>query len=525
MTVRVRFAPSPTGSLHLGGLRTALYNYLTARKLGGTFTLRIEDTDRTRLVPGSVENIIKGLRWAGIEFDYGPERGGPFGPYYQSERLDLYHAYTQKLLDTGRAYRCFCSPSALTETRERLARMRSNATYDRTCLHLTDEEVARRVKAGEKHVVRFNDTAVPRKAPIKDLVFGPLQDGHGSLPTDPILLKSDKFPTYHLASVVDDHEMKITHVIRGEEWLQSLPLHIDLYASLDLEAPNFAHLPLLLNPDGSKMSKRKGDVQVSDYIAKGWEPEAVINWLALAGWGTSPKSSGVPDQPDGAMTMDELIQKFDIEALTHRRTILDPGKLTNLNKQHLATKIKAATNGEPSDVLKRAESLLRDTYPDSEHLQPEYLAKVVTALLPRVAVLSDIRRPAVSSYFFTEPDLASPVAQSLKRGVSDGAYTRVLSATVDLLNTEDELVSAENVRDLLHKMHTNDLSGLSLKDIMNTLRYALSGSKVGPSVPEIIFILGKERSITRLGDALSDDSGSGPITDLLGAAVYHVVGH
>ncbi|KIO33547.1 hypothetical protein M407DRAFT_231625 [Tulasnella calospora MUT 4182] len=368
MTVRVRFAPSPTGSLHLGGLRTALYNYLTARRLGGIFTLRIEDTDRTRLVPGSVENIIKGLRWAGIDFDHGPERGGPFGPYYQSERLDLYHAYTKKLLETGRAYRCFCSPSTLTATRERLARMRSNATYDRTCLHLTDEEVARKVKAGEKHVVRFNvchsDTAVPRKDPIKDLVFGALQDGHGSLPTDPILLKSDLFPTYHLASVVDDHEMKITHVIRGEEWLQSLPLHIDLYASLDLEPPNFAHLPLLLNPDGSKMSKRKGDVQVSDYIAKGWEPEAVVNWLALAGWGTSPKSSGIPDQPDGAMSMDELIQKFDIEALTHRRTILDPGKLTNLNKQHLATKIQAATNGEPSDILTRAENLLRKTYPD-----------------------------------------------------------------------------------------------------------------------------------------------------------------
>ncbi|KAG8943893.1 Glutamate--tRNA ligase mitochondrial [Tulasnella sp. 424] len=510
MTVRVRFAPSPTGSLHLGGLRTALYNYLTARKLGGTFTLRIEDTDRTRLVPGSVEDIIKGLRWAGIEFDYGPERGGPFGPYYQSERLDLYHAYTKKLLDTGRAYRCFCSPSTLSETRERLARMRSNATYDRTCLHLTDEEVARRVKAGEKHVVRFNDTAVPRKAPIKDLVFGALQDGHGSLPTDPILLKSDSFPTYHLASVADDHEMKITHVIRGEEWLQSLPLHVDLYASLDLEPPRFAHLPLLLNPDGSKMSKRKGDVQVSDYITKGWESEAVVNWLALAGWGTSPKSSGVPDQPDGAMTMGELIQKasaaivqlclFDIEALTHRRTILDPGKLTNLNKQHLATKIKAATNGGSSEILKRAEDLLRESYPDSEHLQPEYLAKVVMALLPRVAVLPDIRQPELSSYFFTEPNLSSTAAQSLRRGVSDDAYAQVLSATRDLLKRED-LVSAENVRDLLHTMHTTVLSGLSLKDVMNSLRYALSGSKVGPSVPEIIFILRSSRSVARLENA------------------------
>ncbi|PIL30834.1 hypothetical protein GSI_07002 [Ganoderma sinense ZZ0214-1] len=234
MAPLLRFAPSPTGALHLGGLRTALYNYLYAKKTGGEWILRIEDTDRvrshftlpsaalthlqSRAVPGAVDGIRGALSWAGLEFDYGPTKNGPHGPYYQSQRLDLYHSYASKLLDSGHAYRCFCSPDKLATTREKLARTGSNSTYDKTCLHLTEEEAARRVRAGEKFVVRLNDGKLPVRPPAYDIVFKNLKDAHASLPTDPVLLKSDLFPTYHLASVVDDYEMGITHVVRGEVW-------------------------------------------------------------------------------------------------------------------------------------------------------------------------------------------------------------------------------------------------------------------------------------------------------------------
>ncbi|KAG8905932.1 Glutamate--tRNA ligase mitochondrial [Tulasnella sp. 403] len=550
MSVRLRFAPSPTGALHLGGLRTALYNYLTARRLGGTFTLRIEDTDRTRLVPGSVDNIIKGLQWAGIEYDHGPRVGGPDGPDQQSERLDLYRYHASKLLESGRAYRCFCTPETLAYTRERLLRMRSNATYDRACLQLTEEEVARRVKAGERHVIRLNtvisrlglililslkqDGAIPHKEPIKDIVFGALRDGHGSLPTDPIMLKSDLFPTYHLASVVDDHEMKITHVVRGEEWLQSLPLHIDLYAALGLTPPQFAHLPLLLNPDGSKMSKRKGDVQVSDYMEKGWEPESVINWLALAGWGSARNNAHGTDTdhlpPDGVLTKQELIEKFDISTLTHRRTILDPGKLANLNKQHLGRKLSGHDAQGLEDVTARADSVLRAMYPESKSLEAGYITRVVKALLPRVDRLPDIQQPELSSHFFREPDLTSEQAAALRKTVKESSYSRfrlallkavvissarlvtVLRATLGSTALEQsKYVSTETIRDALHVLQENELSGLSSKEIMNTLRHALTGSKasvqtpstlVGPSIPEIFVLLGQEKSKLRLQHAL-----------------------
>lgn len=272
--VLLRFAPSPTGALHLGGLRTALYNYLFAKKHGGKWILRIEDTDAARYVPTAVDGIRNALAWAGLPHDFGPGIDGPHGPYFQSERLDLYHSYTRRLLESGHAYRCFCSPDKLAATREKLARTGSNATYDKSCLHLTEEEVARRVRAGERSIIRLNDDNLPDRASPTDIVFGVLRDAHASLPTDPVLLKSDLFPTYHLASVVDDHEMGITHVLRGEEWLPSLPLHLDLYSCLGLKPPLFAHLPILLNPNGTKMSKRNGDVSVLDFVRRGWEPES-----------------------------------------------------------------------------------------------------------------------------------------------------------------------------------------------------------------------------------------------------------
>ncbi|KAF8308622.1 Glutamyl/glutaminyl-tRNA synthetase [Clavulina sp. PMI_390] len=349
MPALLRFAPSPTGQLHLGGLRMAMINQLVARKLGGKWILRIEDTDQKRIVPGSLKDIESSLEWAGLEYDYGPNKSGPHGPYFQSDRLDLYAHHAKSLLESGNAYRCFCSAERLTETRERLQHAGSHATYDRACLHLSEEEVARRVRAGEKHVVRVRvSPALGRKLDVNEMIFPRQFQPSTSRATDTILIKADSFPTYHFASVVDDHAMGISHVIRGEEWLPSLPLHAQLYDLLGWKPPNFAHIPILLNADGSKMSKRKGDAHVADFIRAGWEPEAVINWLAIAGW--SSKAPSTPANPQGkgkskglptddTLTLPELEQKFDLSNVTHRRNILDKSKLESLNRQHLQKKI------------------------------------------------------------------------------------------------------------------------------------------------------------------------------------------
>ncbi|KAB5593550.1 Glutamyl-tRNA synthetase [Ceratobasidium theobromae] len=418
----------------------------------------------------------------------GPESTGPHAPYIQSERLNLYHQYAKRILDSGHAYRCFCGPQRLTEIKEKLQKLGSNSTYDRACLNLSEEEIARRVRAGEKHVVRLNDTTIGEVKTEADLVFGEsVQHTHASLPTDPILLKSDQFPTYHLASVVDDHEMEITHVLRGEEWLPSLPLHLDLYSALRLQPPRFGHLPLLLNPDGTKMSKRKGDVRVLDYIEKGWEPEAIVNWLALAGWNlrrpsdkfyhdeSSLHSPADSKTPEDVLTLDQLISAFDITHLTHRRTILDPGKLAFLNRHHLIKKVGgvAPRSGDQS-ISGRAAKVIRETYPniETQWCDIEYISKVLRVLSDRVIILQDVATTA--PYLFELPNYTSEAATSLRGTVKLEVYSRVIEETLSVLeNVSYE--DAAQVHGALSGVKT--LVGASNKDVMNTLRHALTGSK------------------------------------------------
>ncbi|KAG8930310.1 Glutamate--tRNA ligase mitochondrial [Tulasnella sp. 418] len=512
----LRFAPSPTGYLHLGGLRTALFNYLTAKKLDGKLILRIEDTDQTRLVKGSVENIRSSLEWAGISYDYGPGKGGPHGPYFQSERLDLYHSHTHKLLESRKAYRCFCDPNKLQATREKLKHIGSNATYDRACLKLTDEEVARRVRAGEKHVIRLYDESVPKSkdSQPRDIVFGDLRVDHSSLPTDPVLLKSDKFPTYHLANVVDDHEMEVTHVVRGEEWLQSLPLHLALYKALEFAPPQFAHLPLLLNPDKSKMSKRSGDVAVEDYIKKGWEPEAVINWLALGGWSISRDPHDTDkSKAKGVFTLPQLIDMFDLQQLTHRRTVLDPGLLLNLNKHHLSRKLADNTDSNGlEDLVIRAKPILQNLYPGSPYLSNDaYIEQVLKAVLGRCSTFNDLADPEVTSIFFVEPDYNTPVAEALLKSLTPHQCSQVIEELIELIPSSSFLgsLSEQRARENLDKVRGSDsAASLSSKEFMNILRHALTGRKVGPSVAEIISILGVQRVIARLASALMFHQGT-----------------
>ncbi|CCL98936.1 uncharacterized protein FIBRA_00943 [Fibroporia radiculosa] len=498
--VLLRFAPSPTGALHLGGLRTALYNYLYARKLGGKWILRIEDTDATRTVPGAVDGIREALEWAGLEYDSGPGKHGPHAPYFQSERLDLYHSYSNKLLESGHAYRCFCSPDTLATTRERLARMGSNSTYDKACLNLTDEEVARRVRAGEKSVIRMNDSALPSRSSPSDLIFGNLRDAHASLPTDPVLLKSDLFPTYHLASVVDDHEMGITHVLRGEEWLPSLPLHLDLYASLSLTPPQFAHLPLLLNLDGSKMSKRKGDVQVMDYKRRGWEPAAILNWLALAGWGRSHTTEAISSSkqaPDSTtvMSLQEMIQEFDLSSVTHRRSVLDPQKLEYINKHHLMRTM--STNDGTSVLADRVRALVKKSFPHSPFTTVQYIEDVILVIQGRMVNLNDL--PVLASYFFIEPDYTTAEALTMRNRLPDELYVAVVRDLRDQLLIGDLVWRPAELANLLHREYQR--LNLKQKMYMTILRHAFTGSKTGPSLAEIIWALGRDRSIARLETA------------------------
>ncbi|KAH7104666.1 glutamyl-tRNA synthetase, partial [Auriculariales sp. MPI-PUGE-AT-0066] len=512
--VLLRFAPSPTGSLHLGGLRTALFNHLFARKLGGQWLLRIEDTDATRFVPGSVEGIIGALEWAGITPDHGPHVGGPHVPYFQSQRLDLYRSYADRLLSQGHAYRCFCSADRISEMRAKLQSLGSNSTYDRHCLSLTDEEVARRVRTGEKSVVRLMDTAVPARSSVQDMVFGAVKDVRTSLPTDTILLKSDLFPTYHLASVVDDHEMGITHVIRGEEWLPSLPLHLDLYACLKLEPPTFGHLPLLLNADGSKMSKRAAGVHVSSFMVlpaasfgtqaltfcqeQDYEPEAVLNWLFLLGLSTQPHDQEL-------FTMPEMLQRFDIAAFSNHRSILDRAKLLHLNGLHLQRK---AQSTPPNQLLQqRLLASITRQLPNADAVDPGEAIKVLNVAGERVQMLDDL--PSLVPFLFATPDYSTVEAQKLRKGIPDELYVGICSTISTHLKDVPSNVSQPAAEWWPPVLQTTKAElGASNKHVMATLRHALTGAQNGPPLLDIVELFGRDRALERLQKAQASASES-----------------
>lgn len=375
---RLRFAPSPTGQLHLGGLRTALFNHLYARALGGKWILRIEDTDQKRLVPGSVSALQDILAWAKLDYDEGPSAGGSRGPYVQSERLDLYRDYAHRLLKTGKAYRDFRAESTAPYVdRVRIAKAAKAAIVRENYIPPDEAEAKHLMSLGKKFVVRLH--ADPSILSHNDLVYGEVKfpaDPNREGTEDPILLKSDGNPTYHLANVVDDHEMGITHVLRGEEWLPSLPKHISLYRALGLEPPHFAHLPLLMNADGSKLSKRSGDVDVQSYRDKGYEPEALINYLGLMGYNnmayhSTPKEDahGNPQKDENAfdvLSMQEMINGFDVQHINRSRATVNFNKLNYLNSRHLNLKIEDREGGGCKELVDKARPELIKVYPNLE---------------------------------------------------------------------------------------------------------------------------------------------------------------
>ncbi len=475
--IRVRFAPSPTGFLHVGGLRTALYNYLFARKNGGVFVLRIEDTDRNRYVPGAVDSLITMLRWAGLDYDEGPAAGGDFGPYIQSERLTLYQAHVQRLLDQGNAYRCFCTPERLEEMRRKQEKEKSSFKYDRHCLFLSDTEIQTHLSKNSPHVIRLK---VPdgETFTAADEVRGEVEFSSERV-DDQILLKSDGYPTYHLANVVDDHLMNITHVIRGEEWLSSMPKHLLLYRYFGWNVPKFAHLPLLLNPDRSKLSKRQGDVAVEDYRAKGYLKEALINFIALLGWN--------PGDEQEIFTMPELIAKFSLPDINKAGAIFNIEKLNWLNFEHLRRK----SDAEVLPLLREelAQSAYKDkTFPD------DYLLKVIHVMRERMSFIRDLIEK--SPYFFDAPGSYDP----------DAVRKRWMSQTPGQMKSLAEEFSRlrdprkDDYENALHK--TAASLATPNGTLIHPLRLALSGRGGGPGVFEILEILGKEESIARIHHAI-----------------------
>jgi glutamyl-tRNA synthetase len=475
--VRVRFAPSPTGYLHVGGLRTALYNYLFARKHGGTFILRIEDTDRARFVEGAVENLIRTLAWAGLDFDEGPGKGGPAGPYVQSERLDIYRNHVEQLIASGNAYRCFCTPARLDEVRKNLERQRLNPKYDRHCLALSDADIHEKITAGIPHVVRMK---VPDSTTVRftDLIRQDVEFS-SELIDDQVLMKSDGYPTYHLANVVDDHLMGITHVVRGEEWLSSTPKHVLLYRYFGWELPAFAHLPLLLNPDRTKLSKRQGDVAVEDYRSKGYLREALVNFVAFLGWN--------PGTEQDIFSMDELVRDFSLERVGNAGAIFNLDKLNWLNFQHLR-------NTPDAVVLSMLRTELQNSRFSGVTLTDGYLARVITAMRERVTFVKDFLEK--SPYFFESPGSYDP--DVVKKRWTPETVTH-LQALADAFRDVKTGAAAEFETAL---QHAATALGVGNGVLIHAVRLAVSGVGGGPGVYEILEIIGREEAIQRIDLAI-----------------------
>lgn len=473
--VRVRFAPSPTGFLHVGGLRTALYNYCFARAHGGRFILRIEDTDRTRFVPGAVEDILDSLSWAGIGHDEGPGVGGAYGPYFQSERLEHYRSAVDSLLASGSAYPCFCNEDRLHAMRAQLKERGLSTKYDRACLRLGLGEAAARRAAGEPHVIRLR---IPDDPSVKldDLVRGEVEISSEIL-DDQVLLKSDGFPTYHLANVVDDHAMEITHVIRGEEWLPSTPKHLLLYRFLGWEAPRFAHLPLLLGTDRSKLSKRQAEVAVSDYRRHGFFPEALVNFVAFLGWN--------PGDEREIFSVDELVREFRIERVNKSGAIFNLEKLHWFNQQYLQHR--------PLDeTVRELRVLLADRGWDQ--LSGEALEGVVRLMRERVTFIAEI--PERAAWFFVDPSEYEEATVKKRWKPESGSLLRAILPELETIDRFE----AEVIEDAVSQCA--ERSGAGKADLIHPLRLACTGVGGGPGLYELMEVLGRETCLRRIVRAL-----------------------
>lgn len=484
-SVRVRFAPSPTGDFHVGGARTALFNYLFARHNGGTFILRIEDTDRKRYKPEALQRLLKGLRYLGLTWDEGPEVGGEYGPYFQTERLDMYQEYCQQLLDNGYAYRCFCSSERLGQVSKERQKRKLLPGYDRFCRNIKPEDAAELAAKGEQHTVRIK-LPLDGEITVHDAIRGDITFQNENL-QDAVLMKSDGFPTYHLANVVDDHVMKITHVLRGDEWVNSLPLHFHLYNAFGWHPPVMAHLPLILNPTGKgKMSKREErapdgrilPVFVHTFEGLGYLPEAMINYLALVGWSYDDRTE--------IMSLEELIQRFTVERVNAAPASWNYEKLEHLNGYY----IRMLTVEDLTDRLLPYLASAGYTAGRKEML-------AITPLIrERIRTLSDVV-PAVD--FFLADELPDYDSSELIPKKTDAATARKV-----LRRARKTMESGDFTPDELDSKLRKDAKSLALKDgqMFQPIRVAVCGRKVAPPLLETLAVLGRKKCLKRIDRAI-----------------------
>lgn len=485
MSVRTRFAPSPTGYLHIGGLRTCLYNVLLARQKGGKFLLRVEDTDRERYVPGAVESLVTTLDRMGLLPDEGPklENGavvqtGNRGPYIQSERLPIYAEHANMLLGQGSAYYCFCSSDRLDSLRKQQEIAKLPTKYDRRCLSLSPEEIKTRLSANEPHVIRLK--MPDGETSFEDAIRGRITINNAEI-DDQVLIKSDGFPTYHLAVVVDDHLMEITHVIRGEEWISSTPKHVVLYRLFGWTAPSFAHLPLILNPDKSKLSKRQGDVAVEDYLDKGFLPEALINFVALLGF--NPKG----DQE--LYSIEELVESFDLSKVNKSGAVFDVAKLDWMNSQYLAKK-------SPSELVALVEPFLMRA---GKTVDADLLLRICAVEKPRMTRLSEIT-DLVDGYL-SLPSFDPQMLVWKKADAEDAR--RSLTGVRDHLSAMDAASWGEVALVETSLKGYIEANGLQNGNVLWPTRVALSGRSSSPSPFELAWALGPEETLRRLDAAIT----------------------
>ncbi|NOS67273.1 MAG: glutamate--tRNA ligase [Candidatus Peribacteraceae bacterium] len=485
--MRTRLPPSPTGFLHIGNLRTALFDFLLAKQTKGIFYVRVEDTDRERFVPGAIESMLRSLQWAGISpdegvmFDANGEviQKGPHAPYFQSERLDLYKKYAEELVEKGHAYHCFCTPERLTEMRKQQEALKKAPMYDRHCVHLSKEDVAAKITAGERHVVRMK---VPheRTVTFNDDIRGEVRfQGHTI--DDQVLLKGDGFPTYHLAHVVDDHLMETDLVIRGEEWLSSLPKHILLFEWLGWAPPKYAHVPLLLSKDRKKLSKRDGDVAVEEYIQKGYLPEVMVNFLALLGWN--------PGTTQEIFTMDELIEQFSLDRVQKAGAIFDLEKLNWLQGQWMR-KIS------PTEFAARILPLVAEKF--SAAATDKDFVRKAALIQERITFFNEA--PEMLTWFYKEPHASVELLASEKQKITKEQLPEIFQALENILSDVPE--KNWTVEGLKTAVQSN-LGNFKQGQLLWPLRAALTGLPYSPGAFEVAEVLGKEKTLERLKKAES----------------------
>lgn len=478
--VRVRFAPSPTGYLHIGGARTALFNWLFAHKMGGKLILRIEDTDTERLKEDSVSQILTSLKWLGINWDEGPEVGGDCGPYYQSERLDIYKKYAEQLLAEGKAYYCFCTPADLEAQREKQRAAKQPFRYARTCRDLSKEEVEKRIAAGESYSVRVK---IPLEGTITvhDLIHGDVTFNMDQF-DDFVIVKSNGMPTYNFAVVVDDHLMGMTHVLRAEEHLSNTPKQLLIYEALGWEPPKFGHMPMILAPDRSKLSKRHGATSVEEFRSQGYLAEAIVNYLTLLGWG--------PGDERELFTLNETVDLFELEQMSKKAAIYDTKKLTWMNGQYLSELPLEKILPEAKAFFIKDGLVTEDWFTNHE----EYFAKLVDVARVRVKTLQEVAD--ASTYFFkyvTEYD-AKGVAKHFKP-----ESVAILEQCIAAIEADDvyDLATTEAAYNKIAA--DNDLS---LGKVIHPTRLALTGRTVSPGMFDVMVLLGKEKTLDRLHKAV-----------------------